>query len=266
MTQKSGARVTALPSGRIVVEVNATDIGTGARTVMLQIAADALGADPRDLDIRIADSDLPEAPVAGGSAGTASWGWAVTKACDRLRMLLAEGQPVPPEGLAVEVDTEEEVGAMGEKSRCAFGAQFVEVRVDADSGEIVIARMHGVFAAGRILNPRTARSQLLGGMTMGISMALHEHGELDPRFGDYANHDLATYHVAAAADVPAIEAEWLPEHDPHLAPMGGKGIGEIGIVGAAAAITNAIHHATGVRVRDLPAQPDKLLAGMPRRF
>jgi xanthine dehydrogenase YagR molybdenum-binding subunit len=266
MTQKSGARVTALPSGRIVVEVNATDIGTGARTVMLQIAADALGADPRDLDIRIADSDLPEAPVAGGSAGTASWGWAVSKASDRLRMLLAEGQPVPPEGLAVEVDTEEEVGAMGEKSRFAFGAQFVEVRVDADSGEIVIARMHGVFAAGRILNPRTARSQLLGGMTMGISMALHEHGELDPRFGDYANHDLATYHVAAAADVPAIEAEWLPEHDPHLAPMGGKGIGEIGIVGAAAAITNAIHHATGVRVRDLPAQPDKLLAGMPRRF
>jgi xanthine dehydrogenase YagR molybdenum-binding subunit len=119
--------------------------------------------------------------------------------------------------------------------------------------------MLGVFAAGRIINPRTARSQFLGGMTMGLSMALHEQSVLDPRFGHVVNHDLAQYHVASNADIGAMEVTWIDEEDPHVNPMGSKGIGEIGIVGTAAAIANAAYHATGIRVRDLPITPDKLL-------
>jgi xanthine dehydrogenase YagR molybdenum-binding subunit len=266
MTQPSGARITALPSSRFALGINATDIGTGARTVMLQIAADELGVPISAIDIDIADSALPQASVAGGSSGTSSWGWAVTKVCRRLSELLAAGSPVPPEGLEVVVDTTEDVSSMGAFSRYAFGAQFVEARVDLDSGEIRVPRMVGVFAAGRILNETTARSQFIGGMTMGLSMALHEIGELDDVIGDYANHDLATYHVAANADVPRIDVEWLDERDDQLAPMGGKGIGEIGIVGTAAAVANAVAHATGIRVRDLPIQPDKLITRLPPRF
>jgi xanthine dehydrogenase YagR molybdenum-binding subunit len=117
----------------------------------------------------------------------------------------------------------------------------------------------GVFACGRIINPKTARSQFIGGMTMGVSMALLEESIMDPHFGDYVNHDLASYHVAACADVQEIEAIWIDEEDPHVNPMGAKGIGEIGIVGTAAAVANAVHHATGIRIRDLPIRPDKLL-------
>jgi xanthine dehydrogenase YagR molybdenum-binding subunit len=142
----------------------------------------------------------------------------------------------------------------------SFGAQFAEVRVDADTGEVRIARLVGVFAGGRIINPKTARSQLIGGMTMGLSMALHEASVLDPHIGAYVNHDLASYHFAAHADVRHLEAAWVDEEDPHLNPMGAKGLGEVGIVGTAAAIANAVHHATGVRVRDLPITLDKLLS------
>ena len=126
-----------------------------------------------------------------------------------------------------------------------------------------MSRLLGVFAAGRVVNPTTARSQLIGGMTMGMSMALHEEGVLDERYGDWVNHDLAMYHVSVCADVERIEAYWLPEEDPELNPAGVKGLGEIGIVGTAAAITNAVHHATGVRVRDLPVRLDKLLDRLP---
>jgi xanthine dehydrogenase YagR molybdenum-binding subunit len=141
----------------------------------------------------------------------------------------------------------------------AYGAQFAEVRVHADTGEIRVPRLLGVFAAGRIINPRTARSQFIGGMTMGVSMALHEHSVMDPRFGQVANHDFAGYHIAANADVGAIDATWIAEDDPHVNPMGAKGIGEIGIVGTAAAVANAAYHATGIRVRDLPLTADKFL-------
>jgi xanthine dehydrogenase YagR molybdenum-binding subunit len=265
MIAPSGARAVARPGGGFTVSVNATDIGTGARTVMTQVAADALGVPADQVELRIADSDLPTGPVAGGSSGTASWGWAVDDACRQLRARLDAGEPVPDAGLAVEVDTTDAVGARPTRPRFAYGAQFVEVRVDLDSGEVVVPRMVGVFAAGRILNPRTARSQLIGGMTMGLSMALHEQGHVDPVLGDYANHDLATYHVAAHADVPRIEVEWLDEDDDELGPTRNKGVGEIGIVGAAAAVANAVHHATGIRVRDLPIQPDSLVADLPDR-
>ncbi|GAA3316542.1 hypothetical protein GCM10020219_035890 [Nonomuraea dietziae] len=131
--------------------------------------------------------------------------------------------------------------------------------MDVDTGEARVLRLLGVFAAGRIVNPKTARSQFIGGMTMGLSTALFEESLMDREFGDYLNRDLAQYHVAACADVRDIEAVWIEEDDPHLNPMGTKGIGEIGIVGTAAAIANAVHHATGIRIRDLPIRLDKLL-------
>jgi xanthine dehydrogenase YagR molybdenum-binding subunit len=144
----------------------------------------------------------------------------------------------------------------------AFGAQFAEAHVHADTGEIRVPRLLGVFAAGRIINPRLARSQFSGGMTMGLSMALHEQSVLDPRFGHVINHDLAEYHIACCADAAGVDAHWIDEHDPYVNPIGSKGIGEIGIVGTAAAVANAVHNATGVRVRHLPVTLDKVLAAL----
>ena len=141
----------------------------------------------------------------------------------------------------------------------AFGAQFAEVRVRADSGEVRVPRLLGVFDVGRMINPKLGRSQLLGGMSWGISMALHEHSVLDPRFGHVVNNDFAGYHIATIADVGTVEVHWLDVEDPNSNPMGAKGIGELGIVGTAAAIANAVYHATGVRIRDLPITLDKLL-------
>jgi xanthine dehydrogenase YagR molybdenum-binding subunit len=258
----SRALARAEADGSFTVRLAASDMGTGARTALTQIAADALDAPPELVRMEIGDSALPRAPLAGASLGTASWGTAIVKACAALRGALEErGGGVPPEGLEVEVDTAEDVRAQEEWARQAFGAQFAEVRVDADTGEVRVPRLLGVFAAGRIVNPKTARSQFIGGMTMGLSMALHEEGVMDREFGDYLNHDLAGYHVTACADVGEIEATWVDEDDPHLNPMGTKGIGEIGVVGTAAAIANAVHHATGVRVRDLPIRLDRLLQG-----
>jgi xanthine dehydrogenase YagR molybdenum-binding subunit len=256
----SQAIARAEPDGRFVVRIGAADIGTGARTVLTQVAADALGADPALVTLELGDSALPFAMLAGGSMGTTSWGSAVVKACALLSERLGElGGEVPAAGFEVSADTAEDVAADERLERHAFGAQFAEVHVDADTGEVRVPRLLGVFAAGRILNPLTARSQLIGGMTMGLSMALHEESILDREFGDYLNHDFAQYHVAACADVVQLEAIWLDEDDAHLNPMGAKGIGEIGIVGTAAAIANAVHHATAIRVRDLPLRLDRLL-------
>jgi len=247
----SEASARADGDGRFTVRVAAADIGTGARTVLAQIAADALGVAVEEVTIEIGDSAFGNAGVAGGSMGTASWGTAVVKACRTLLERGGEGE--------VFVDTKDELEARADLARHGFGAQFCEVAVDADTGEVRVPRMLGVFAVGRIVNPKTARSQFIGGMTMGLGMALMEEGVMDRAFGDYLNHDLAQYHVPVCADVRDVDATWIDEDDDELNPMGSKGIGEIGIVGAAAAVANAVHHATGIRVRDLPIRPDRLL-------
>jgi xanthine dehydrogenase YagR molybdenum-binding subunit len=240
----------AKEDGGFVVRVAAADIGTGARTALTAIAAQALDAPPARVRLELGDSSLPRAPVAGGSMGTASWGSAVVKACEDLLKNGSEGAG----------DTTEDFRGDTGFARHAFGAQFAEVRVDIDTGEVRVPRLLGVFAAGRIIDPTLARSQLIGGMTMGLGMALMEETVIDGGTGDFLNHDLAQYHVAACADVNDIDAIWIDEEDPHLNPMGAKGIGEIGIVGTAAAIANAVYHATGRRIRGLPITPAKLVS------
>ncbi|MFB7545337.1 xanthine dehydrogenase family protein molybdopterin-binding subunit [Streptomyces zaomyceticus] len=256
----SSASAHAAPDGSHLVRLAATDIGTGARTVLARIAAEALDVPMASVRVELGSSALPTASLAGGSSGTSSWGWAVHKACTALAaMVRAHSGPLPPEGLTARAGTVEEAGRESPYARHAFGAQFAEVDVNTVTGEVRVRRLLGVFAAGRVLSRHTARSQFIGGMTMGLGMALTESSTLDPAFGDFAERDLASYHVPVCADVPTLEAHWLDEEDPHLNPMGSKGIGEIGIVGTAAAIANAVHHAVGVRLRDLPLTPDRLL-------
>jgi xanthine dehydrogenase YagR molybdenum-binding subunit len=245
--------------GRYVAEIGAADLGTGAWTVLPQITADALGVPVEDVDVRIGDTDYPIASVAGGSSGTSTWGSALVVAARAFRDKFG-GSPGDGDEASGDVD---QAARDQEHAAYAFGAQFAEARVDADTGEIRVPRLLGVFAAGRIINPRTGRSQLLGGMTMGLSMALFENSVFDDRIGQVANHDLAEYHVAVNADVADLQAHWIHEHDPYVNAMGSKGIGEIGITGTAAAVANAVWHATGVRVRDLPVTLDKVLAGLP---
>lgn len=242
--------------GQYVVSIAAADIGTGAWTILGQMAADALGVDVEQVRMEIGSSDLPFATLAGGSTGTFTWGGAIAVACVLFRDKYGD---TPPEGAEMRGQHQVHKDA-GKFSRHAFGAHFAEVGVSRVTGEIRVRRMLGVYAAGRIINPRTANSQFIGGMTMGISGALHEESVVDPRFGHVVNHSLADYHIAAHADVPDIQARWLDEFDPYYGPQGAKGIGEIGIVGVPAAIGNAIYNATGKRLRGLPFTPDKLLS------
>ncbi|MGY1691467.1 xanthine dehydrogenase family protein molybdopterin-binding subunit [Geodermatophilus sp. SYSU D01105] len=245
--------------GRYVAEIGAADLGTGTWTTLPQITADALGVPVEDVDVRIGDTRYPKASVAGGSSGMNTWGSAVVEAARTFRD--KHGRD-PADGDEAE-NSVDQAAQDEDHAAYAFGAQFVEVRVHVDTGELRVPRLYGVFAAGRVINPRTARSQFIGGMTMGLSMALHETSVWDPRIGQVANHDLAEYHVAVNADVGDVQAHWLDEHDPYVNAMGTKGIGEIGIVGTAAAVVNAVHRATGVRVRHLPVTLDELLPALP---
>jgi xanthine dehydrogenase YagR molybdenum-binding subunit len=249
------ARIRSESEGRYAVEIGAVDIGTGTWTALTQISADALGVGVEEIDLRIGDTGLPSASVAGGSSGITTWGSTIFEAARVFRQRHGED---PSEGDTVEAGTPENPET-GNYSMHAFGAHFVEARVDEDTGEVRIPRMTGVFAVGRVINAKTARSQFIGGMTMGLGMALHEESLVDGRFGHVVNNDFAEYHIPTNADVGEIDVSWIDEEDPHVNPMGSKGIGEIGIVGSPAAVANAVYHATGVRVRDLPITPDKLV-------
>lgn len=252
----SSATIRVTEDGRYEVRIGAADIGTGTWTALTQISADALGVEVEQVELQIGDSSLPNASGAGGSTGITCWGSAIVEAARQLRERLDEDSPA--EGLEVTASMPDNPYT-SQYAMHSFGAQFAEARVNADTGEVRVPRLTGVFAAGQIINAKTARSQLLGGMTMGLSMALHEHSVLDPNLGSVVNQDLAEYHIPVNADVGEIDVQFLEENDPYVNPMGSKGIGELGIVGTAAAISNAVYNATGVRVRDLPITPDRLL-------
>jgi len=294
------AQVRIDPKGRVTARLDMTDIGTGSYTILTQIAAERLGLPLSAVRVELGDSRFPRTAGSGGSWGAASAGSALYNACNALRRKIieaarsgensplrgadaaeaqfAEGElrigarseslagllsRVAPEGL----EAEGEVAGMGETyqaySQHGFGAHFAEVAVDVDTGEIRLRRMLGVFAAGRILNRKTARSQIIGGMTWGVGAALMEESVLDPRFGHFANHDLAEYHVPVHADIPEIEVAFVEEEDDKGNPLGVKGIGELGICGAGAAVANAVYNATGVRIRAYPITLDKLLPDLP---
>lgn len=260
-TAPSTASATAEADGTFTVRITASDIGTGARTALTQVAADELAVPLAGVRVLIGDSDYGNAVVAAGSMGMTSWSFAVVKACQGLLDRLRADVPLP---VTVTVDTAHDLQSATALAQYSFGAQFAEVHLDMTTGEVRVPRLLGVFGAGRIVNPATARSQLLGGMIWGVGMALHEESILDREYGDYANHDFAGYHIPVSADVGSIEAYCLDESDERANPLGVKGLGEVGIVGTAAAIANAAWHASGVRYRDLPLRPDRMLAGLGR--
>jgi xanthine dehydrogenase YagR molybdenum-binding subunit len=283
---ESQTRVTLTPELRAIVETDMTDIGTGTYTILAQIAAELLGLPLGSVEVRLGDTAFPAGAGSGGSKAASSGGSSTYIACDAIRQELCRRIGCAPSELRLEggaalvgnrtLPLEEYIGdgieALGsiepgandeEYTQAAFGAHFVEVGVDADTGEVRVRRMLGVFAAGRILNEKTARSQILGGMIFGIGAALTEEIVHDPRTGKIVDHDLANYHVPAHADVPRLEVVFLEERDRYSNPLQSKGVGELGISGAGAAIANAVYNATGVRVRDYPLTLDKIIAGLP---
>jgi xanthine dehydrogenase YagR molybdenum-binding subunit len=275
----AAARVTLTPQGRVLVQTAAHDIGNGAYTVVALTAADRLGVPLDRITVELGDSDLPPAPVAGGSNTTASVCNVVAKACDEIvRRIQQEG--AAERGGAIEVYAENvphdaKPDAMKNLARgiqgitggtklsdrleFAFGAEFVEVRVHKETREIRCPRILGAFAAGKIVSARTAESQLMGGLIWGISSALHEATDIDGRTARYTNTDLADYLMPVNADIGEVKVMILPEVDTQVNALGIKGLGELGNVGTNAAIANAVFHATGVRVRNLPIRIEDLL-------
>jgi len=282
--------------GRLVVESATADIGTGTYTVMTQIAAEAMGLNPDQVEFRLGDSALAEAPLSGGSATVSSVGSAVQQACVALGQVLLDavqqspasvfrgaglqdvtfqdaglqlaGQPdtrvayaeLLALGASFEASASVEPGEVRDAYATAtHSAVFAEVKVDEDLGTLQVSRVVSAVAAGRVVNPLTATSQIVGGVVWGIGMALQEETRIDHGIGRYMNHNLGEYHIPVQADVRHIDAFFVEEHDEIVNALGSKGVGEIGIVGVAAAIANAVYHATGKRVRDLPITLDKLL-------
>ena len=284
---KSAARVRLDRAGVVIVETDMTDIGTGSYSIIGQTAAEMMGVGMDKVVVRLGDSTFPESAGSGGQWGAASSTAGVYAACVALRDKVAaqlgfdasltqfadgmvrQGEQSFALGAAV-TDAElvgEDAMEYGDLAKQyvqqTFGAHFVEVAVDAVTGEVRLRRMLAVCAAGRILNPKTARSQILGGMTMGAGAALMEELVVDKRFGFFVNHDLAGYEVPVHADIPHQDVMFLDEVDETISPVKAKGVGELGISGVAAAIANAIYNATGVRVRDYPITLDKLLDHLP---
>jgi len=287
-----------MQDGSVVVQSGTHEMGTGTATVMAQVIADVLGVPVERVRFELGDTNMPNAPVSGGSGTVASVGSAVagaTKAARAKVLDIARADKRSPLYNIPDTEIAFEDGRMFVKSdkgksesyadilkrqnlkqveatfdakfdeenkkysMHSFGAQFAEVRVDPDLGEVRVKRFVGAFGAGRILNLKTARSQMIGGIVMGLGMALFEETVTDHQFGRIVNPNLGEYHVPVNADVPAIEAYFVEEKDPHVNAIGAKGVGEIGITGVAAAVANAVYHATGKRIRDLPITPDKLL-------
>jgi xanthine dehydrogenase YagR molybdenum-binding subunit len=284
--QLSKANVRLGPDGFATVAMAMTDIGTGTYTILTQIAAEMLGLPPERIRVELGDTNLPQASGSGGSFGAASSGSALFDACNNLRTKLARTAGMDPDtarfadgriesngqsrsltslvGAGIDADGSIEPGStLTDFSQQSYGAHFAEVGVDVDTGEIRLRRMLGVFAAGRILNAKTARSQAIGGMIFGVGAALEEGITLDPRFGYFVNRDLAEYLVPVHADVPDIDAFFLPELDKESNPLKSKGVGELGICGAGASLANAIYNACGARIRDYPITLDKVLAALP---
>jgi len=284
---KSAARVRLDAKGIVTVETDMTDIGTGSYTIIAQTAAEMMGVPLHRVVVRLADSNFPVSAGSGGQFGANSATAGVYAACVKLRDAVtgklglnaaaaefADGKvrsgdrsialvEAARDGELAAEDTIEFGGLDKKYQLSTFGGHFVEVGVDAATAEVRIRRMLAVCAAGRILNPKSARSQVIGAMTMGAGAALMEELAVDTRHGFFVNHDLAGYEVPVHADIPHQEVIFLDETDPLSSPMKAKGVGELGICGVAAAIANAIHNATGVRVRDYPITLDKLLKEMP---
>jgi len=285
---KSAARVRLAKDGKVIVETDMTDIGTGSYTIIGQTAAEMLGVPLERVEVRLGDSSFPASAGSGGQWGANSSTSGVYAACAKLREQVAAklgvkeseaefvdgtvragGRNLPlaqaaAGGELVAEDTIEFTGGLDKKNQLStFGAHFVEVAVDAVTGEVRVRRMLAVCAAGRILNPKQARSQVIGAMTMGVGAALMEHLVVDKRLGFFANHDLATYEVPVHADIPHQEVVFLKEEDELSSPMKAKGVGELGICGVGAAVANAIYNATGARVREYPITLDKLIEKMP---
>jgi xanthine dehydrogenase YagR molybdenum-binding subunit len=242
-----------------------TDIGTGTYTIVAQVAAETLGLPLDRVRVELGHSDYPAGAGSGGSWGATNTCTSVYRACKALREKLQHGASIPAEG----IEAEGEIRSMREEANYknfsihTYGAQFAEVGVDADTGETRLRRMLGVFAAGRVFNAKTARSQLLGGMTWGASAALLESAGIDRRAGAFVNRDLAEYLVPVNADIPDIDAVLLDGFDARANELGAKGLGELGNCGANAAVSNAVFNATGIRVRDFPITLEKLLPGLP---
>ncbi|MBM0106842.1 xanthine dehydrogenase family protein molybdopterin-binding subunit [Steroidobacter sp. S1-65] len=258
----SRARVVLEPRGTLRVQLDMTDIGTGTYTILTQIAADVMQMPPASIKVELGDSQLPTTAGSGGSWGAASAGSAVHDACTKLKRQLLDLPGIPPGGLQAEGSVTRSA-EYDRYSQHAFGAHFAEVAVDLDTAEIRVRRMLGAFAAGRILNPKTARSQIVGGMIWGIGAALMEQTLLDPLHGAFINHDLAEYHIPVNADVGQIDTVFIEEVDERANVFGSKGIGELGICGAGAAVANAVFNATGIRVREFPITLEKLLPFLP---
>ncbi|MHA6492432.1 xanthine dehydrogenase family protein molybdopterin-binding subunit [Pseudomonas borbori] len=296
MQQKASARARLDTDGMLRVSSATTDIGTGTYTVMTQIAAATLGLPVERVEFQLGDSSLPTAPLQGGSFTVSSVGSAVQQACEalqdkllaaaaqrpdsrfvgiareqvefvdgQLRLRSAPSLSVPlsellAHGGALEAQVDAEPSKAREQYATAtHSAVFVEVRVDKELGTVRVSRVVSAIAAGRVVNPKTARSQILGGVIWGIGQALHEETLIDHNLGRYMNHNLAEYHIPVHADTPEIEVIFVEEEDSVVNALGSKGVGEIGIVGVAAAVANAVYHATGKRVRDLPITLDKLI-------
>ncbi|USX25943.1 xanthine dehydrogenase family protein molybdopterin-binding subunit [Oxalobacteraceae bacterium OTU3CINTB1] len=284
----SGARVRLDKRGVVTVETDMTDIGTGSYTIIAQTAAEMMGVALDQVVVRLGDSRFPESAGSGGQWGAASSTAGVYAACVQLREAVARqfgfnvadatfaqgqvkwgGRSVALQSAARERDLvgedKMEYGDLAKRfAQQTFGAHFTEVAVDAYTGEIRIRRMLAVCAAGRIINPKTARSQIIGGMTMGAGAALMEDMVVDKRVGYFVNHDLAGYEVPVHADIPHLDAVFLDEADATAGPLKAKGVGELGISGVAAAIANAVYNATGIRVREYPITLDKLIGELPK--